>query len=379
MLFNQIMIWVIAVGVLLGAGDRIIGNKFGLGKQFEEGFNAMGPLALGMVGIMSITPIIAKFVGPIIIPIFNLIGSDPAMFGSVLANDMGGYPLALELAKNHQMGLFSGLIVASMLGATIVFYIPVGLGMIDYEDRPFFAKGLLVGLISIPIGSVTGGMIAGFDFFLLLINTVPIVILSVLLALGLAYIPSVMIKGALLFGKLIIIIGTIGLAIASFDFLTGTSIQGIEPIMNSLKIVTQIGVVLLGIFPIVSLIIKIFNKWIGFMGRKIGINKASAAGLLVALANPIPVFKSIKNMDERGKVINMAFLVPACCALGDHLGFTAAVNKDMITAVVFGKIIAGVISVVIALWVTRDLTYEFDQSENKNHSNFMLETEGKRG
>lgn len=367
MFFNQIMIWVIVGGVVIGAGDRILGNKFGLGEQFEEGFNAMGPLALGMVGIMSITPIIAKFAGPIIIPIFNLMGADPAMFGSVLANDMGGYPLALELAKNHQMGLFSGLIVASMLGATIVFYIPVGLGMIEYKDRPFYAKGLLVGLISIPIGSVVGGMIADFNFVLVLINTVPIVILSALLALGLAYIPSAMIKGALLFGKMIIIIGTIGLAIASYNFLTDTSaIQGIEPIMNNLKIVTQIGVVLLGIFPILNLIIKIFGKWIDIMGGKMGINKASAAGLLVALANPIPVFKSIKNMDERGKVINMAFLVPASCALGDHLGFTAAVNKDMITAVVFGKIIAGVIAVVIALWVTRDLTYEVDRSERKN-------------
>jgi len=356
------MIWVIAVGVVLGAGDRILGNKFGLGDQFEEGFNAMGPLALGMVGIMSIAPILAEFLGPIIIPIFNIVGADPAMFGAVLANDMGGYPLAMELAQNHQMGLFSGLIVASMLGATIVFYIPVGLGMIEYKDRPFYAKGLLIGLISIPIGSVAGGMIAGFNLILVLINIVPIVILSALLALGLAYIPSAMIKGALLFGKMIIIIGTIGLAFASFNFLTGTStIDGIEPIMNSLKIVTQIGVVLLGIFPIVYLIINIFEKWIEIMGRKIGINKSSAAGLVVALANPIPVFKSMKNMDERGKVINTAFLVPACAALGDHLGFTAAVNKDMITAVVFAKIIAGIIAVVIATCVTRDLAFKFDK------------------
>ena len=50
--FDKIILYIMAVGVLLGALDRIIGNKFGLGEQFEEGFNSMGPLALGMVGIV---------------------------------------------------------------------------------------------------------------------------------------------------------------------------------------------------------------------------------------------------------------------------------------------------------------------------------------
>jgi ethanolamine transporter len=31
------------VGMLVGALDHIMDNKFDLGKQFEEGFNAMGP------------------------------------------------------------------------------------------------------------------------------------------------------------------------------------------------------------------------------------------------------------------------------------------------------------------------------------------------
>ena len=49
--FDQIIIWIMAAGAVIGALDKIIGNRFGLGEQFDEGFNAMGPLALGMVGM----------------------------------------------------------------------------------------------------------------------------------------------------------------------------------------------------------------------------------------------------------------------------------------------------------------------------------------
>ena len=45
----------------------------------------------------------------------------------------------------------------------LFFSIPVGLGFIDYTDRPFFGKGLLIGLIIIPIGGIAGGLITGFD------------------------------------------------------------------------------------------------------------------------------------------------------------------------------------------------------------------------
>ena len=100
MAFDQMIIWLMAIGILIGGIDRIFGNKLGLGEQFEEGFNAMGPLALGMVGIVTLAPVIAKVLGPVIIPLFTFMGADPAMFAMILANDMGGYPLAMELASD---------------------------------------------------------------------------------------------------------------------------------------------------------------------------------------------------------------------------------------------------------------------------------------
>ena len=57
---HEILIAVMAGAALLGAVDRIIGNKFGLGQEFENGILAMGSLALAMVGIIYLAPVLAN-------------------------------------------------------------------------------------------------------------------------------------------------------------------------------------------------------------------------------------------------------------------------------------------------------------------------------
>ncbi len=136
MSINEIIIYVMVVFMVLGAIDKCIGNKFGLGEQFEEGIMAMGSLAVAMVGVICLAPVLADVLRPIVVPVFNILGADPAMFaGSLLANDMGGAPLALELAKDPNAGLFGGLIVGAMMGPTIVFIIPVALGIIEKKTK----------------------------------------------------------------------------------------------------------------------------------------------------------------------------------------------------------------------------------------------------
>ena len=110
---------------------------------------AIGALSVSMVGIIALAPVIANLLKPVIVPVFGLLGADPAMFaGSILANDMGGAPLAQALALNEDAGNFGGLIVGAMLGPTIVFTIPVALGIIREEDRKYLATGVLAGVIT---------------------------------------------------------------------------------------------------------------------------------------------------------------------------------------------------------------------------------------
>ncbi len=356
MSFDQIILWVMAIGALVGAADKIIGNRFGLGEKFDEGFQAMGSLALGMVGIVCLAPVIAEWFGPILIPVCEAIGADPALFGSILANDMGGYSLAMELAQSEEAGLFSGNIVASMLGCTLVFSIPVGLGLIEKEDTPYFSKGLLIGLITIPAGCLVGGFIAGFSIDLILKNTLPILIISVVLALGLKFIPNQMIKGCTIFGQIITIIIYIGLACAAFEHITGVVIiPGMAPIMEGMNAIAGIAIVLLGTFPVLTILVKILDRPLNALGRKIGLDATSAAGIVFTLANSVPVYTMMKGMKKRGIIINTAWLVPATAALGDHLGFTAGVQPSMITPVVVGKLAAGVVAIFLAYVLTKTM------------------------
>ena len=345
MTFDKIIIWLMAIGILIGAIDRLLKNKFGLGEKFEDGLNSMGPLALSMVGIVSLSPVISNILGPIIIPFYKFLGADPAMFASILANDMGGYQLALSLGENKEIALFSGLIVASMLGCTIVFSIPVALGLIEEKDKEFFAKGLLIGLSTIPLGSIIGGLIMKINIKLLLINIIPIILISLILILGLKFFQATMIKGVLYFGKFIMWISTIGLAAAAFESLTGVVlIKGMAPINEGMNVVT---------FPMLTLIINLLDKPLRKLGKYIGLDSTSVAGIIFSLANSIPVFKMLKDMNNKGKIINVAWLVSATSTLGAHLGFTAGVETKMIIPVILSKLFAGLCAIVIAVIFTR--------------------------
>ena len=41
---NSVIMMIMMIFMLVGAVDKIMGNKFGYGEQFDEGFNAIGPL-----------------------------------------------------------------------------------------------------------------------------------------------------------------------------------------------------------------------------------------------------------------------------------------------------------------------------------------------
>lgn len=95
---NSIIIFIMMIFMLIGAVDRIQGNRWGYGQQFEEGFHAIGPMMLAMAGVIAAAPVLAIVLKPIVVPIYQLIGADASMFaGTLLASDTGGYPLAMDL------------------------------------------------------------------------------------------------------------------------------------------------------------------------------------------------------------------------------------------------------------------------------------------
>ncbi len=352
---HEILIAVMAGAALLGAVDRIIGNKFGLGQEFENGILAMGSLALAMVGIISLAPVLANLLKPAVVPVYRFLGADPAMFaGTILACDMGGGALAAELTADPQAALLGGVITGSMLGATIVFTIPVAMGILEEQDRSNMALGILCGIVTIPVGVLVGGLVAGFPLMMVLRNIVPIVVIGVLIAFGLWKAETWMISGFELFGKGVVIIITLGLAAAILEALTGYAIlPGMAPITDGFETVGAIAIVLAGAFPLVFVITKLLKKPLTAVGNWLGINETAAAGLVASLANSIATFGMVKEMDRRGKVVNIAFAVSAAFVFGDHLGFTAGFAPEMLPAVITGKLAGGISAVAVALLLTR--------------------------
>lgn len=353
---HEILIAVMAGFAVLGAIDRIFGNRWGLGKEFEEGILAMGSLALAMVGIVALAPVLASLLKPVVVPIYGWLGADPAMFaGSILACDMGGGALAAEMTEDPQAALLGGVLTGSMLGATLVFTIPVAMGILEERDRPAMAKGILCGIVTIPVGVLAGGLAAGFPIGMVLRNLVPIMVIAALIALGLWRAEKAMVRGFGIFGRFVVIVATIGLASAVVEALTGYAIiPGMAPISEGFATVGAIAIVLAGAFPLVFVLTKVLRRPLMAAGKRLGINDAAAAGLIASLANSIATFGLVKEMNPRGKVINIAFAVSAAFVFGDHLGFAAGFAPEMLGPMILGKLAGGVSAVAVAMWLTRN-------------------------
>ena len=117
--------WVLLVFSVLGALDRILGNRFGLGKEFERGFELFGSMSLSMIGMLVMAPAIGVWLTPVFEGFYHLFGIDPsALPAMLLANDMGGATLSEAICKDEGVGAFNAYVISSMMGCVISFTIP---------------------------------------------------------------------------------------------------------------------------------------------------------------------------------------------------------------------------------------------------------------
>jgi len=344
--------------MVVGVIDKIFGNKLGYGDKFEEGILAMGTLAISMIGAISLAPVLSDILSPLIIPIYKSLGADPSVFaGTLLPSDMGGYPLAEILAENQRFIPFSGVILGTMMGSTVVFTIPVSLGIIKEEDRIFLAKGILAGLIAIPAGAFAGGMLIGLTVDEVIKNLTPIIIFSLLIVVGLKFMQNKLINVFIYFGKFVTSLILIGLAAIIIETLTGiVIIPGMAPLSDGVSAVGSVGIVLAGAYPLVHFITKIFKKPLIKIGNMLGIGEVAAAGMIACLANNIPMLGMLKDMNDRGKVISVAFSVGASFVFGDYLGYVAVVDKNSISAMIASKLITGIAATIIAHKMTSSIS-----------------------
>ena len=353
----DILYYVIAAFAILGGLDYILGSKFGIGKDFEKGIMLLGTMMLTMVGMITLSPLI----GLALKPLAELMSGgsiDPSVLPAILlANDMGGAHLSVEIASNPLLGQFNAFVVSSMMGATISFTVPYALGVVGKERQPDMLFGLLCGIVTIPIGCLVGGIIMGIQFGALILNLLPLVVLSGIIAFGLIKFPKACVKIFGVFGTVIKVIVIIGLISAIFEKLTGIKlIPFTDELSAGTDIIINACCVMAGAFPLISIIAKLLRKPLLLLGGKLGMNEVSVVGLVSTLATNATTFAVMDRMDSRGAKVNSAFAVSAAFTFADHLAFTLAfiaelgdtVMPRVLPAVIFGKLVSGICALIAA-------------------------------
>ncbi len=341
---------------VIGALDRIFGNHFGIGTEFERGFYLLGVMGLTMVGMIVIAPVLSEFMAPIFDAVYTYLGVDPSIIpASLLANDMGGATLAKEIGKTSEIGLYNGLVVSSMMGCTISYTIPFSLSVVNKENHKELMLGILYGIITIPVGCAVVGLIMGISPFALVINLLPLILFSVLIALGLKFVPRKTVKLFSIIGMIIKGLITIGLVLGILKELAGIEIiKGLGSVKEGAWICFNSAMVLSGAFPMMYIISKIIKRPIKALGRKLKINEASAFGLVSTIVTNATTIEKMRDMDKKGIVLNAAFLTSAAFTFGGHLAFTSAFDSAYVFPMIGAKLISGFAALILALFLFKE-------------------------
>lgn len=380
-LIGTIVVYIIMACAIAGCLASVIKPESELGQQFVAGIDSIGPIFLPVAGIMASAPYLTAFVSAVFGPAYSAVGADPAMAATTfIAVDMGGYQLADALAETRESWIMA-MVTGYMAGATIVFSIPVALKMLEKRDRKYLALGVMSGLLAIPIGVLVASAIiavshpmvrevvstnADATYQLALswgqigVNLIPLIIICVALAAGLKFKPDAMIKGFIVFGRVMESALKIVFVLVVVEYFTGVwstlfGSFGFDPIIAdeedifcALEVSGAIGMMLCGAFPMVYLIRRYLAKPLAKIGGAVGLSSDATAGLLAGSANVLALFSMVKDLRAKDKVICMAFAV--CCAFlfGDHLSFTANFQPNLIVVVLAGKLAAGICAIVFA-------------------------------
>ena len=346
--------WIMLGFALIGAADRAVGCRFGPGRSFERGFEAAGPLMLAMIGPFAVAPLVARVLAPSLAPVCEAVGIDPSVIaGLFIANDSGGWPLAMAVARDETLGRFFGSIVGSTMGCAVMFAFPAGFAMTPKEKRPLVAKGLAVGLITVPVSCLVSGLCFGIGVVSLLRNLLPLIVFSGFFAAGLIFFERVTVKIVSVLGAALTFLFTAALAVSIFIKVTGRDPGWFGYFDEAVEIIGGIVVFLCGAFVMLYFLEKLCGPLFEKLGRASGTDRTSVLGIVTTTVNAIPMFAMTNDMNDRGVVMNIAYLVPASFMLGDHLAFQLTVDPTTALPFLAGKLVGGTAAIALAMIMTR--------------------------
>jgi len=182
-------------------------------------------------------------------------------------------------------------------------------------------------------------------------NIIPIVVLSVVIAVCLVKIKEKIVKLFVNIGKVIFVVSLVGLILSILNFVLGINIlPGMIPFEEGIVVVGKIAVILSGAYPLIYFLSKVLEKGLSSLSEKLGVNDISILGLITSLANNVPTLGILKDMDWKGKIVNSAFAVSGAFTFGGQLGFVSGVSEDVVIPFILAKLAAGFSGILVAIF-----------------------------
>lgn len=344
---NQIITIFFCVGVL----DYLLGDRLGVGQEFLKGLEAITQLLVLMAGMIVISPWISMIAAPSMAPFFSKIGCDPSLFaGLFLSSDGGGAILAGQMALTPQAGIYNGMVVASFMGITIMAIIPLVLSSTGAGRRDASVYGLLIGILTLPLGCVITGLLAKIELKIILLNTWPVLGIAVILTLLFVFFQRMLLPVFQAISFLVRAMALLGFSLGVLRELCAIEpLPGMIPLTEVFPVICNIGVYLSGILVLMKFLQRIFGRAIARVGHFLGIQEQTVAGLFLSAANPIPIITDLDRLNNRDCLLTVAFSTGACFAVGDYLAFSMQFNPAIAIPLMTGKIITGVMGLIIGV------------------------------
>lgn len=353
----------------IGLTDKIFSGRLGLQQSLDQGMAQIGELLIDICGIYMVIQIIAEKYANSIEAMSQKLFFDPSVIvGSVLAADMGAYPLCVSVSSEKLFGAYAGSIIAGTLGGLICFFIPVYLGYVKQEECGQMILGFLYGVSVLSITFIISGILWGIPVLQLLKNLLPVITFCLLLFFLLCKGKQLIIKIFQVFGILIrgVLVITFMITIVGL-FIPKYQIFKEEMVQETIVMIVKMGITVSGSLVTMECIRRIFKKKLLKIADLLGVNEWSILGFLVGMPTGIAILPIYSKMDNKGKILNAAFCVSGHYILGGQMALIANVESVSHFAVyLFNKLLGAVLAVGVALIIEK----RKERLDEKNISNY---------
>ena len=350
----RILLYLFGACALLAGADRMIGNRFGLGRSFDRALELFPPIIASMAGILILAPAIAELLARVISPLYRALGLDPSLFGGVLAIDMGGYQIAESLADDPAIGKFSGVVLGATLGCTVSYGIPVGMEFCREGRSADFIRGTLYGIMTLPPAAFVGALLTGLSARTAAISCIPVLFLSALIAVGILFRPMGTEKVFRAFSAFLRVLSAVGLTLGAFQSITGLQlVKRLMSLEEALAIVASIGIVLLGALPFGELLTRLLRRPLAALSRRMKLSPETPSDLLLVYLTITPGLAALPQLDAAGCRAVAAFAVSGASALTAHLAFTLSFAPELAGPLLAAKTLGALLALCLSLLLER--------------------------